>query len=184
MIGPRLLADGAGTPDQGAATFLFIGALLFGWVAVLRLRGRAFRRIPRAAGWGVAALGLSCVVLALVLPPIIRPQASTARPSTKARLEILAPSPGEVFHGSLATVPVSLRLTGGRIVLATSTKLDSTDGHIHLFLDGALVAMSYQLRTDLQVPPGEHTVEAEFVALDHGPFDPRVRVSVTFRVVA
>jgi hypothetical protein len=35
----------------------------------------------------------------------------------------------------------------------------------------------------LQVMPGEHRLEAEFVALDLGPFNPRVQVSVTFRVM-
>jgi hypothetical protein len=32
------------------------------------------------------------------------------------------------------------------------------------------------------VSPGQHILRAEFVASDHGPFDPRVFVSVTFRV--
>lgn len=183
MIFAALIADGGGAVDQGVSTFLFIGALLFGWVAVLRLRGRAFRRLPRAAGWAGGVLALSCVVLALVLPTIIRPDTATARPSTNARLEILSPQPGEVFRGNPALVAVRLRLIGGRIVPSTSTRLNSTDGHVHLFLDGALVAMSYQLTQDLQVAPGSHVVSAEFVALDHGPFDPDVRSSVTFRVV-
>jgi len=182
VIARPLVADGGGTVDQGVATFLFIGALLFGWVGVLRLRDRAFRQLPRTAGWGIAILAVACVVLALVLPPIIRPQASTARPSTKAKLQFVVPRPGEVFHGDPATVPVQLFLTGGRIVAATSTKINSTDGHVHLFLDGALVSMTYRLTQDLQVFPGEHQLEAEFVAMDHGPFDPPVKVFVTFRV--
>jgi hypothetical protein len=178
-----LLGDGGGTVDQGVSTFLFIGALLFGWVSVLRLRGRAFRRLPRAAGWGVGALAVSCVVLALVLPPIIRPDTASTRPSTRARVAILSPQPGEVFRGSPAVVAVRLQLIGGKIVSVTSTKLNSTDGHIHLFLDGALVAMSYQLTQNLQIAPGNHVIAAEFVALDHGPFDPDVRASVAFRVI-
>ena len=32
--------------------------------------------------------------------------------------------------------------------------------------------------------PGHHTLEAEFVAADHGPFDPRVAASVTFTKAA
>jgi len=177
-----LIADGGGTIDQGVSTFLFIGALLFGWLSVLRLRGRAFRRLPRAAGWAGGALAVSCIVLAVVLPPLIRPNAAPARPSTAARLAILSPQSDQVFRGNPATVPVRLQLTGGRIVVATSTKLNSTDGHIHLFLDGTLVAMSYRLSQDLQVTPGVHFIVAEFVALDHGPFNPDVRSTVTFRV--
>jgi hypothetical protein len=30
--------------------------------------------------------------------------------------------------------------------------------------------------------PGDHTLEAEFVAADHGPFDPRVVVHTTFTI--
>ena len=30
--------------------------------------------------------------------------------------------------------------------------------------------------------PGEHTLQAEFVAADHGPFDPRVIVRTTFTI--
>jgi hypothetical protein len=30
--------------------------------------------------------------------------------------------------------------------------------------------------------PGEHTLEAEFVAADHGPFDPRVTAQTTFTI--
>ena len=30
--------------------------------------------------------------------------------------------------------------------------------------------------------PGEHTLEAEFVAADHGPFDPRVTARATFTI--
>ena len=66
----------------------------------------------------------------------------------------------------------------------TSTKLLPDEGHIHLFLDGALVSMSYNLAKDLLVAPGVHRLQAEFVAVDHGPFDPRVQAFVEFRVVA
>ena len=100
-----------------------------------------------------------------------------------ARLQILSPHAGAMFHGDPASVPVRLGLVGGKIVSVTSTKLVPNEGHIHLFLDGALVSMSYALSKDLQVAPGIHRLEAEFVAVDHGPFDPRVQASVEFQVV-
>ena len=51
-----VLADGVGSPvDQGVSTFLFIGAVLFGIVAVARLRGRAFTGLSTAVGWGAGA---------------------------------------------------------------------------------------------------------------------------------
>lgn len=105
------------------------------------------------------------------------------RPSSTAQLQFLSPSNGEVFQGSSVTVPVKLSLKGARIVPATTTNITPDTGHVHLYLDNQVVAMNFSL-TD-QVPgvsPGQHILRAEFVASDHGPFDPRVFVSVTFRV--
>jgi hypothetical protein len=178
------LADGASSPiDQGVSTMLFLAAFLFGLVAVQRLRGRGFPRLPRAAGWAAAGLAAGSLALAVLLPPLIRPVASTGRPSSTARLQILTPRSGEVFHGNPATVPVRFLLTGGTIVPFTSTKLVPNEGHIHLFLDGALVSMGYTLSKDLQVTSGQHTLQAEFVAADHRPFDPRILERVRFQVV-
>src|SRR5207237_2211155 len=90
------ISDGAGSPvDQGVATWLFVGAVLFGWIGVQRLRGRSLTRLPKMAGWGAAALAATCLVLALVLPPIIRPDLASARPSSSARLRFLSPRPGQ-----------------------------------------------------------------------------------------
>jgi hypothetical protein len=179
------LADGATSPiDQGVATFLFLAAFLLGWIAYARLRGKGFRSVPRAGAWAAAVLALASVVMAVALPPIIRHDPATTRPSTVARLAILSPQPGEVFEGNPAIVEVRLDLTGGKIVLATSTTLVLDEGHVHLFLDGSLVSMTYGLMQELDVAPGTHTIDAEFVALDHAPFNPRVRTSVTFTVQA
>jgi hypothetical protein len=60
----RMLADGAGNPlDQGVATVLFLAAALFGWIAVARLRGRSYVRLPRPAGWASAALAGMLLIL-------------------------------------------------------------------------------------------------------------------------
>ena len=56
-------------------------------------------------------------------------------------------------------------------------------GHIHVLVDGQLVAMPLQLTEPLPtLSPGMHTVQAEFVASDHLPFENRVVAAVTFRV--
>jgi hypothetical protein len=34
----------------------------------------------------------------------------------------------------------------------------------------------------VEASPGQHTLTAEFVAIDHAPFQPRVRATVTFSV--
>src|SRR5204863_1759557 len=83
----RAIADGVNAPpDQGVSTFLFIGVVLFGAVAYMRLRDRAFSGLPRWAGWAAGCAAAACLVLAFVLPPIIRPDRSTTRPSTDAGL--------------------------------------------------------------------------------------------------
>ena len=78
-----------------------------------------------------------------------------------------------------------MTLDGGRIVDTASTTLTPDTGHIHLSLDGKLVSMTYGLvqLVDIRgLAPGEHTLEAEFVAADHGPFDPRVTARTTFTI--
>jgi hypothetical protein len=76
-----------------------------------------------------------------------------------------------------------MTLAGGRIVDAASTNLAPDTGHIHLSLDGALGSMTTGLVQVIDIrslPPGEHRLTVEFVAADHGPFDPRVTATVTF----
>jgi hypothetical protein len=105
----------------------------------------------------------------------------TARPSSPAKLSILSPANGEVVHGSVVHVRLSLR--NAKIVPATTTHITPTTGHIHLYLDDQIVSMNYQLaNTIANVKPGTHLLRAEFVASDHLPFDPRVFVQVTFEV--
>jgi hypothetical protein len=94
---------------------------------------------------------------------------------------MVSPRPGERFHGDPAIVPVDLHLAGGRVVQTTSLRLVPNEGHIHLYLDGSLVAMT-GLAGSVSARPGTHTLRAEFVAIDHLPFDPRVSVTVTFTV--
>ena len=181
---PPLFGDGAGSPvDQGVSTLLFIGAVLFGMVAVARWRGRAFTGIPAWLAGCSAAAAAACLVLALVLPPIIRPDAPTRRPSSAATVAFVSPAPGQVFRGNPARVPVQVRLRGGRIVSFTSTKLVPDEGHIHLYVNGNLVSMAFSTDRTLREPPGGYVLTAEFVALDHAPFDPRVTATVRFRVV-
>ena len=124
------------------------------------------------------------LVLAIVLPPIVSPEISSVRPSSTARIFIESPRPGHIYRarGELAEVPVRLRLVGGRIVPFTSTKLVPNTGHIHVYLDGALVQMTTTLRRHVAMLPGHHTLRVEFVAVDHAPFNPDVQDTVSFVV--
>jgi hypothetical protein len=104
-----------------------------------------------------------------------------ARPSSTGRLSIVSPQDGEVFHAS--TVPVAVKLAGARVVPATTTNIAPDEGHLHLTLDGNIVTMNFTTTDQLtDVTPGLHTLQVEFVASDHLPFDPRVIEQVTFQV--
>jgi hypothetical protein len=173
----------AGIPGAGpfVATGLFlVAAAAAGGVFWLRQRHRTGHlRAARFALTGVAAV---CLVAATTMPLLLHATAEIGRPSTRARLTIVSPREGEVVRGNPAVVDVRLRLVGGRIVPLTSLHFVPNAGHIHLYLDGGLVSMTPTLRATIAAPPGSHVLRAEFVAVDHGPFDPRVLATVSFRV--
>jgi hypothetical protein len=102
------------------------------------------------------------------------------RPSTDARLRFLTPTPD-------ATEPpnfnLALDLTGARVTTVTSGKLTRDEGHIHVTLDGKLISMAYGTTQGVSgVAPGKHSLQAEFVAKDHAPFENRPRAFVSFAV--
>jgi hypothetical protein len=181
----------AGTPDEQVALITVVVGLWVGWAGVSRLRGRGFPRIPLPGAWALSILGLVLVIGGLTLPrQFLRPNVASAtpsgpRPSSSATITIDRPTEGEVVTGN--QVEVVMTLTGGQVVDASSTTLTPDTGHIHLSLDGRLVSMTYGLVqiVDLKgLAPGSHSLSAEFVAADHGPFDPRVVTSVRFATEA
>jgi hypothetical protein len=104
-----------------------------------------------------------------------------ARPSSTGQLEVVAPQPGEVVQGDQVTV--RLRVEGATVTKETTTRLAPDEGHIHLSLDGRLVTILGGLEERVTgLAPGQHVIQAEFVASDHGPFSPRVIQVVTFTV--
>jgi hypothetical protein len=111
---------------------------------------------------------------------------SKTRPTTTARLAILAPTTGQVVAGS--TTMLRMQVLGGEVVKVQSPPdhpLPGNKGHIHVFLDSKLVSMAYGTTQQLTgLTPGSHSILAEFVATDHKPFANDVAVSVTFVVKA
>jgi hypothetical protein len=105
---------------------------------------------------------------------------SSPRPSSTAKLAIVSPTNGEIVHGS--TVQLKMSLSGAKIVPATTSHIVPNQGHIHVYLDGQVVSMTFGLTQTVQVTPGRHVITAEFVASDHQPFDPRVQTGVEFEV--
>lgn len=129
----------------------------------------------------IAAVALVAAAACGSGTPAATPKPSTgSRPSSTAKLSFVQPEAGAELPGP--QVQVVLDLTGARIVDQTSTDLTPDTGHIHLKLDGTVVSMTYGLQQDVPVTPGAHVLEAEFVAADHAPFNPRVIASVSIKV--
>jgi hypothetical protein len=136
----------------------------------------------RTDHWAVIRrLGAPLLAAAMLTACSSAPRPATlVRPRSTATLRILEPVPGAVVTSR--TLNVQLQLTGATITPVTSTHLSPDKGHIHLILDGRVVSMSYGLDQNVAVAPGDHLLQAEFVAQDHFPFNPRVVKSVTFTV--
>jgi hypothetical protein len=156
-----------------------------------RSRPTARRRPPRAA----LAAALTALVLALTLglagcsggdgggaaASATTAAAAAPRPSSPAKLTILTPRNGQTVHQDRPEV--RMELSGARIVPQTTTRIQGDQGHLHLLVDGKLVAMNYGLNQRLpQLTPGQHVIQVEFVAADHAPFEPRVLTQAAFIV--
>ena len=175
----------AGGADESLGVFMVLAGLWTGWAARTRIRERGFLRVPLWVAWGGVTLSLILIAGSAVVPTRLFPRtitlASGPRPASTATLSIVRPADGATVTGN--DLEVVMQLPGGTIVTTTSTKLTPDTGHVHLSLDGRVVSMTYGLVQVVSVrslAPGEHTLQAEFVAADHGPFQPRVTASVTF----
>ncbi len=105
------------------------------------------------------------------------------RPSTPVKITLVAPTSGEIVHGTTLVVRVSI--TGGVVTQVTTADITPTKGHVHLYLNNQLIFMSYTLSQPITVKPGlEYSMYAEFVAQDHFPFAPRDVTPTVFFTVA
>jgi hypothetical protein len=166
-----------------ALGLLFVSlTAVFGVAAFYLFNPPGTQRPRRTLGKVSAGLAAASVLLAYASPLVITRTWAATRPSSTARLEILSPMTGDVVEGDPATVLVQLRLVGGRLTPTSSTSIASNVGHIHVYLDGKLTSMSTALSGRIEVGPGSHVVRVEFVAGDHGPFNPPVEATASFRV--
>jgi hypothetical protein len=181
-VGATVLLAHVARPGDGVGLLFVAGAALFGVMSFAMFDSDREGPPHRGLATGAAVACGVCVVCAYLFPLVIlKPTQARVRPSATARVEILSPRPGELFRGDPASVTVQLRLVGGRVV-ATSAKVEPNVGHVHVYLDGKLVSMAPGVLERLDVKPGTHELRAEFVAGDHGPFNPPVQASVSFRV--
>jgi hypothetical protein len=173
-----------GTPDEFAAELLVGLGIAAGYIGLRRVRAKAPRTMPRWVGW--VLLGASPLVLAsaVVVPTVLmKPKPPSAiRPTSSAVVSFASPSEGQHVFGDV--LDVTIRLQGGKVTNTSSTTLSPDAGHLHLYVDGSLVSMAYgSLIQELPISglaPGEHRLKVEFVAADHGPFNPPVRAFVDF----
>ncbi len=176
----------AGAADESLSVAMIGAAVWIGWVGWQRLKGRGFPRLPRAAAYGLLGVALVMAIGAAwlprqVFPPGAAPTGAAPGPriSSTATLSFARPADDARVVGD--QLDVVLDLPGGTVVEGASTDLSSDQGHLHLSVDGQLVSMTYG---EVQVVdlrpwgPGRHTIEAEFVAADHLPFDPPVVATV------
>jgi hypothetical protein len=109
------------------------------------------------------------------------PTTGANRPASTGVLKIVSPKNGEMVKGS--TVDLKVKLTGAKLVPATTGDIKPDEGHLHVSLDGKLISMTEGVEQKIpNLTPGNHTIEVEFVASDHVPFDPRVISGVVFEV--
>ena len=131
-----------------------------------------------------AAVPLLLLPLALALVGCSKDNAASpkpaARPTTQARIQILQPTPNQETGPD---VTVQVQLIGAKEVPQSGPPIKPDEGHIHVSLDGQIVAMAYgDSQTLKALQPGQHSVQVDFVAADHIPFQNRVTAGVLFTV--
>ena len=140
-------------------------------------------------GWGRRGrpLGDALVVVVALAVALLgacssaSPSSTSARPTTPARLRILAPAPGAVV-GIRPTL--RLELSGARLATAArADNLPTDEGFVHVYVDNKLVSVLYGLTQKLPtLDAGSHSVRVEFVAADHAPFANQVVAATQFKV--
>jgi hypothetical protein len=175
-----MLAHEGGAPEFVASGLVGLG-FVTGWIGLSRIRGRGFGSLPKWSAFGLIAVAPVILAASIVVPARLWPSPSAVRPTSTATIAFAEPTPGETETGT--TMEVLMDLEGGRIVQGSTTNLAPNTGHIHVFVDGTIVSMTFG--EDQEIPigdlaPGPHRLQAEFVAADHAPFAPRVTTSVTF----
>lgn len=77
---------------------------------------------------------------------------------------------------------IEVEIANGTLV-SGSTSTDPNEGHIHIYVDGQVVAMptseSDTIVPATNLPPGEHEIIVEFTQANHTSFAPPVQAAIT-----
>jgi hypothetical protein len=128
----------------------------------------------------LAAALLAALITLLVACGSRSESNASSRPRSNAQLQIVNPVPNAV---TTPTFTLQFSLEGATVSPPTVLTPAPNQGHIHVSIDGKLISMSYGLTQPVNnLTPGTHTLQAEFVANDHRPFENRVLTAVVFSV--
>jgi hypothetical protein len=94
---------------------------------------------------------------------------------------IASPADGDVVPAN-EDLMIEVEIVNGKLV-SGSTSTDPNEGHIHIYVDGQVVAMptseSDTVVPGTNLPPGEHEVIVEFTQANHASFAPPVQTALT-----
>jgi hypothetical protein len=101
--------------------------------------------------------------------------------ASDVEVTIESPSDGDTVPAG-ESLMVEIDVANGRLVSDTTSD-DPNEGHIHIYVDGQVVAMptseSEMVISGANLPPGEHEVIVEFTQANHTSFAPPVQTSIT-----
>jgi len=138
-----------------AAGIAFIAAFVF----------RSMKPDRIGPPWALFGLGAVLVVVALLAPRIgggADPTVSFAAPADGSTVPA-----GEPFQ-------VEIALEGGD--LATSNS--DAGGHLHIYSNDSVISMPSTTTTEIELEPGRHELEVEYVDVGHASFDPPVEATI------
>lgn len=102
-----------------------------------------------------------------------------AATSAEATVTIASPEDGATVPAD-EPVTIEVSIEGGSLTAEASSD-DPNEGHLHVFVDGDLVSMPTEDVLEVELEPGERTIEVEFTRADHTSHDPPVVTRVDVR---
>ena len=124
----------------------------------------------RQASLFLAVLGVAAVTGAFALGG----SSGGGTSGEHASVSISSPEDGATVD---ASQPLALEVDLQGATLASDTTTDD-GGHLHVYVDGETRGMPATLDVEVELEPGEHEIEVEYVDSEHQALDPPVTDSV------